>query len=91
MLVLSMLFFAPCKDVGSKRCMYLSRHLRDWCSDYHVLARREKTSQGETDSFDGKVHRVRMLPHYPPIRVRGVIHGQLIPRRRDTAGIAGSL
>jgi glycosyltransferase involved in cell wall biosynthesis len=76
-LVLSM-YFAPCAEVGGKRFMYLSRHLRAWCGDYHVLARREKVSQTDTATFDGKVHRVSMLPHYPPTRVRGVIHGKLI-------------
>src|SRR5687768_15521263 len=76
-LVLSM-FLAPCKEVGGKRFTYLSPHLAAACGDYHVLARREKVALGDTAAFDGKVHRVRMLPHYPPTRIRGTLHSKLI-------------
>lgn len=71
------MFYAPCKEVGGKRFLHLSRYLRDWCGNYHVLARREKHSQPGADRFDGNVHRVPMFPYYPPDRIRGAVHHKL--------------
>ena len=68
------MYLAPCKEVGGKRFTFLSRYLSKWCDDYHILARRERASIGDATAFNGNVHRVRMFPHYPPIRsdIRGI-------------------
>lgn len=71
-LVLSM-SFVPCRYVGGKRFAYLSKYLSGWCSEYHIVARRERDAVQDRKVFRGNVHRVKMFPYYPPRDIRGRI------------------